>query len=246
MSDKKTIFCDIDGTLVEHCGLPTDQSKAENYRLTKNAKEALDLWEKNGYNIILTTGRKESMRRKTELELEKAGIIYDQLIMGLGGGTRYLINDRKEKGKKNTAHAINLVRNKGFEYYDFEKEVGDNLEKKTEKPWGGEELLECNDKYVMKKLFMKKGECCSLQYHELKKETVYVLSGKMKLYLDDDHQILLPGDYLTINPYTKHRMEGIEDSYYLEASTNELWDVVRLEDKYNREMNPKDGKISQK
>ena len=31
-----------------------------------------------------------------------------------------------------------------------------------------------------------------------------------------------------------HRMEGIEDSFYLETSTNELYDVVRIEDKYNR------------
>ena len=42
-------------------------------------------------------------------------------------------------------------------------------------------------------------------------------------------------DTVTILPYTIHRMEGIEDSYYLESSTNELWDVVRLKDKYKRE-----------
>ena len=30
-------------------------------------------------------------------------------------------------------------------------------------------------------------------------------------------------------------MEGIEDSIYIETSTNEIWDVVRLEDKYKRE-----------
>ena len=42
------------------------------------------------------------------------------------------------------------------------------------------------------------------------------------------------GDFITINPYTLHRMEGIEDSFYLESSTNELWDVIRLEDKYSR------------
>ena len=42
-------------------------------------------------------------------------------------------------------------------------------------------------------------------------------------------------DTVTILPHTIHRMEGIEDSYYLESSTNELWDVVRLKDKYKRE-----------
>ena len=37
---------------------------------------------------------------------------------------------------------------------------------KIEKPWGHEELLEINNNYVVKRLFMKKGEQCSLQYHE--------------------------------------------------------------------------------
>ena len=46
---------------------------------------------------------------------------------------------------------------------------------------------------------------------------------------------MLPGDNITIEPYTIHQMEGIIDSEYLECSTNELWDVIRLKDKYNRE-----------
>jgi hypothetical protein len=41
-------------------------------------------------------------------------------------------------------------------------------------------------------------------------------------------------DYINIEPYTIHRMEGVDDSTYLESSTNELWDVIRLDDKYNR------------
>ena len=49
--------------------------------------------------------------------------------------------------------------------------------------WTKEELIEYNDKYVVKKLFMKAGECCSLQSHELKRETIYVLTGKLKLYI---------------------------------------------------------------
>ena len=43
-----------------------------------------------------------------------------------------------------------------------------------------------------------------------------------------------PNDTVTIHPFTIHRMEGIEDSYYLETSTNELWDVERIQDDYNR------------
>ena len=57
------------------------------------------------------------------------------------------------------------------------------MTKKINKPWGYEELIEFNKKYMFKKLFMKKGHRCSLQFHNKKKETVYVLSGKLKLIL---------------------------------------------------------------
>ena len=66
-----------------------------------------------GYNIILTTGRKESMRTVTEKQLSEIGIFYDQLIMGIGGGERVLINDMKPTGTQ-TAYSVNLVRNSGI------------------------------------------------------------------------------------------------------------------------------------
>ena len=56
---------------------------------------------------------------------------------------------------------------------------------KINKPWGYEVIIEHNEKYVMKKLKMNKGHKCSIQYHEKKKETVYVLSGKLKVYIGD-------------------------------------------------------------
>lgn len=239
----KTIFCDIDGTLWFHVGNATKQATTEKHKILPNSLEALALWDKLGYKIILTTGRKESMRDLTEEHLTELGIIYDELIMGIGGGDRILINDKKENGDKNTAYSINLVRNKGIQHYDFTSDfitISDNQPKSVVKPWGKEELIEYNDHYVVKRLFLKAGECCSLQYHELKRETMYVLSGKIKLYIGKDinnleEKILGPNDSITILPYMIHRSEGIEDSYFLESSTNELWDVVRLEDKYKRE-----------
>ena len=110
--------------------------------------------------------------------------------------------------------------------------------KTIEKPWGQEELLEHNEKYVLKRLFMKKGHKCSYQYHEHKKETVYLLSGLLKIHLEVDgertEKVLKPNESLTIPPFQKHRMEGIEESIYLEASTPELEDVVRIQDDYGR------------
>ena len=86
---------------------------------------------------------------------------------------------------------------------------------------------------------MKKCHCCSIQYHELKTETIIVLNGKLNIYTGTDKdnlsiKIYSAGETITINPYTIHRMEALEDSLYIECSTNELWDVVRISDKYNR------------
>ena len=108
----KTIFCDIDGTLVKHD--PPSLTSKLNYKmelLEGTIKKLLE-WDKKGYNIILTTGRKESLRKVTEQQLTEVGIFYNYLLMGIGGGTRYLINDNKPEGTK-SAFAINLERNKG-------------------------------------------------------------------------------------------------------------------------------------
>ena len=49
------------------------------------------------------------------------------------------------------------------------------------KPWGSETIIEINKKYLLKKLYMKKNHRCSLQFHNFKKETIYVLKGKLKI-----------------------------------------------------------------
>ena len=108
----KTIICDIDGTLVEHVNPATAANSSHNMKLLPDTLEKLMEWEANGYKIILLTGRKESMRNITKTQLSKVGIFYDQLIMGVGGGIRYLINDYKPSGEE-SAFAINVKRNVG-------------------------------------------------------------------------------------------------------------------------------------
>jgi mannose-6-phosphate isomerase len=108
-----------------------------------------------------------------------------------------------------------------------------------EKPWGKEEVVEINEKYMVKKLTMWKGHRCSLQYHNVKCETIYVLSGQLRIYSGpskDDLQSLIytVGESITLKPGVVHRMEGVEDAVYLEASTPEMDDVVRLVDDYQR------------
>jgi len=106
---------------------------------------------------------------------------------------------------------------------------------KINKPWGYEELLEVNDHYVMKKLYIKKGCRLSLQYHERKTETMLLAEGNVNITLNND---IINPDYLQpihIKAGDIHRVEALEDSLILETSTTELSDVIRIEDDYKRE-----------
>ncbi|MCB4408011.1 cupin domain-containing protein, partial [Synechococcus sp. MU1642] len=89
------------------------------------------------------------------------------------------------------------------------------------------------------KLTMYKNHRCSLQFHNHKKETIYVLSGRLRIFVGPSKENLSekvygPNESITLEPGLVHRMEGVEDSIYLEASTPEMDDVVRLSDDYNR------------
>jgi mannose-6-phosphate isomerase-like protein (cupin superfamily) len=108
-----------------------------------------------------------------------------------------------------------------------------------EKPWGKEEVIEINERYMVKKLTMYAGHRCSVQYHNLKKETIYVLSGDLRIYTGKtqenlDSRVFGSGESITIPPGLIHRMEAVTDSVYLEASTPEMDDVVRIVDDYKR------------
>lgn len=86
---------------------------------------------------------------------------------------------------------------------------------------------------------VKAGYALSLQYHEQKEETVSVQSGRLLFDVGkakDSLQSfeLLPGESVHLLPGTVHRMTALEDTVVLEASTTELVDVVRLEDRYGR------------
>lgn len=108
----KTIILDLDGTVFFHNGSLREQITLPP-ELLPGIHEKFQEWERLGYNIIILTGRRESMRTLTEQQLHSHGLAYDQLVMGVGGGKRYLINDRKHNGEE-TAFAINVPRNQGL------------------------------------------------------------------------------------------------------------------------------------
>jgi mannose-6-phosphate isomerase len=110
--------------------------------------------------------------------------------------------------------------------------------KRVPKPWGYELIFAKTERYVGKILHINRGESLSLQYHEIKEETLYVVSGELKLTIEiDGDRRELPlraGEAFHIAPRMIHRMEALEDTDVAEVSTPELDDVVRLEDRYGR------------
>lgn len=107
------------------------------------------------------------------------------------------------------------------------------------KPWGHETIWAHTDRYVGKILHIKAGHALSVQYHNKKDETVYLLSGELiyrvKLGQELEDMRLTRGQSFRITPGTVHQMEAVTDCDILETSTPELDDVVRLQDRYGRE-----------
>jgi mannose-6-phosphate isomerase-like protein (cupin superfamily) len=119
-----------------------------------------------------------------------------------------------------------------------------------EKPWGFEHIWAIQKDYVGKMLTIGPYQRLSLQYHKEKDETIYVVSGAVKIeFLDDFHKFreenlrsitLTVGESFHIHPGMIHRFsweewdDGLAPTILVEVSTNQLGDVVRLEDDYAR------------
>ncbi len=109
---------------------------------------------------------------------------------------------------------------------------------RVDKPWGHELVWARTDRYVGKVLHVKAGQVLSLQYHNLKDETMHVLRGELILRTRVDGELIArpfrAGETVHIPPKLVHQIEAVVDSDVLEASTPELDDLVRLEDRYGR------------
>ena len=109
---------------------------------------------------------------------------------------------------------------------------------RVDKPWGYELHWAKTDRYVGKVIHVNKGHALSLQYHNLKDETIYLWTGRITFEIEVNGVLtsreMKPGEAVHITPKTVHRMTAIEDSDIFEVSTPELHDVVRLEDRYGR------------
>lgn len=109
------------------------------------------------------------------------------------------------------------------------------------KPWGHEIIWAKTEQYVGKILHVNAGHSLSVQYHNQKDETVYLLSGELIYWVklpgstELQDMKLKAGESFRIAPRTIHYIEAISDCDILEASTPHLDDVVRIKDRYGRE-----------
>lgn len=139
--------------------------------------------------------------------------------------------------------------------------------KKVFKPWGYELWIAegIETPYATKKIFFKSGNRTSLQVHEKKIETNFVLKGTGKLFLSKnafdiesfldngmtDEEIdvyqsemevvnLFENTVFTVPPRFVHRIVADTDLEFIETSSTELDDVIRIQDDNSRPH----GKIS--
>ncbi len=111
--------------------------------------------------------------------------------------------------------------------------------RRVDKPWGWEVIWAETEHYVGKVLHIEAGKRLSLQYHDEKTETQYLLNGQALLLLEDGQGALqeIPmemGKGYTVYPWQRHRLVAISDADIIEVSTPETGTTFRVEDDYAR------------
>ena len=111
---------------------------------------------------------------------------------------------------------------------------------RVDKPWGWELIFTPAESRVVGKLLHLKAGCrFSFQYHNKKRETLILLSGRAKIILENsqgkiEEKEMKPKKGYFIRPFQRHRCQAITAADILEASTKEKGTTVRIEDDYHR------------
>jgi mannose-6-phosphate isomerase len=112
--------------------------------------------------------------------------------------------------------------------------------KKVEKPWGYElHWVPEGVPYMGKILHINAGESLSLQVHDQKQETYWLLDGECDLLMENtkgelETVRLEKGKGYTTVIGQRHRHQAVTDCDIVEVSTPEIGTTWRLDDKYNR------------
>ena len=113
---QKTIFSDIDGTLVYQ--VPFESIDPFTSKALPGVVETFTELYKQGHHIVLTTARPEYLRDLTIQEMDLLGIPFHQLVMGIGRAERILINNKSIKNPdEKRATAVEVEKNGGVVGY---------------------------------------------------------------------------------------------------------------------------------
>lgn len=112
------------------------------------------------------------------------------------------------------------------------------------RPWGNYERLDMGEGYQVKRIVVKPGGVLSLQRHRHRTEHWVVARGEAEVTIDGGVQALSPGQSVHVPAGAVHRLanRGNEPVVLIEVQTGDYLgedDIVRLEDVYNREPEPK-------
>jgi len=107
----KTLFVDIDGTLVYNSGEYSKKKWGDTEQIKNNVDLLKELYNTGTVQIILTTARKKKYEKQTIEQLQKYNIPYDNILFELFHCKRYLINDYANTNPFPSAISINIVRN---------------------------------------------------------------------------------------------------------------------------------------
>lgn len=124
----------------------------------------------------------------------------------------------------------------------FDKSIFNNKPyvKRVEKPWGWEfHWVPDTKPYLGKILHINAGARFSLQYHDQKQESWFIMTGRAKIIWDNPRGDLIetemqPGQGYSCSIGQRHRIMAVTDCDVIEVSTPEIGTTYRLEDDYNR------------
>ena len=125
-------------------------------------------------------------------------------------------------------------------HFDPAEFSNDSYVKKVDKPWGYElHWVPADAPYLGKLLHINKGARLSLQIHDEKQESWFLMNGEAAVMWDNSNGELIQTELEKGAGYStkigqRHRLIGLTDCDILEVSTPEAGTTWRLEDDYTR------------
>jgi mannose-6-phosphate isomerase len=132
------------------------------------------------------------------------------------------------------------MNNPKMPHYDPSNFVTEPYVERVEKPWGYElHWVREDAPYMGKILHVDAGGSLSLQVHERKQESYFMMAGRAQLIWEDNTGTMIETEMRSGLGYTtcigqKHRIEAITNCDVVEVSTPERGTTWRLWDKYSR------------